>query len=170
MAHVDPVSIVSQDDLRQAMSRLPTGVVVVTSFEECGPVGMTINSFTSVSFAPPRVLICLNRNSRGYFAIEKSGVYAINILGGSQQEIARRFATPGLDQAARFQGIGQLTGITGSPLIEGASAWLDCCVTHIYPAGTHGVFFADVLGANHDTWDETPLIYYRRDMQPLDMG
>ncbi|MFT4012842.1 MAG: flavin reductase family protein [Paracoccus sp. (in: a-proteobacteria)] len=170
MDRVEPVSIVSAEDLRQAMSRLPTGVVVASSFDDDGPVGMTINSFTSVCFVPPRVLICLNRNSRGYAAIEKSGVYAINILGGSQEDIAIRFATPGLDQATRFRGIGLQTGITGSPLIEGASAWLDCCVTDIYQAGTHGVFFADVLGANHDTWDEMPLVYYRRGMQPLDMG
>lgn len=170
MDRFEPVSMVNQDDIRQAMGRLPTGVVVATSIDDEGPVGMTINSFTSVTFTPPRVLICLNRNNRGYRAIERSGVYAINILGGSQEDIARRFATPGLEQAARFRGIGLQTGVTGSPLLDGAAAWLDCCVTECYEAGTHGVFFADVLAANHDAWEEAPLIYYRRGMQPLEMG
>ncbi|MFT3874191.1 MAG: flavin reductase family protein [Nocardioides sp.] len=157
----------SATDVREAMSRLVTGVVVATTQTRKGPFGMTINSLTSITFEPPIVLICLNTANRGYQAILESGSYAANILGGSHQWIARRFATPGLSNKQRFDGVETRVATTGSPIIRAAAGWLDCRVVDIQYLGTHGLFFGQVAAAAQDELDEVPLAYYQRKMYPL---
>lgn len=160
-------SAVPPRDLQGAMSRLVTGVVLATSFSAEGPVGMTINSFTSITFEPPTVLICLNTRNRGYETVNGSGVFAVNILGGSHATVAQLFATPGLSQQERFSNIEWEKRATGAPVIVGAAAWLDCQVADVQHMGTHGLFFGRVVAAGEDELDETPLAYYQRKMHPL---
>jgi flavin reductase (DIM6/NTAB) family NADH-FMN oxidoreductase RutF len=162
-----PKSIVNQNDLRAAMSRLVTGVVIATARTAEGPVGMTINSFTSITLEPATVLICLNTRNRGYDAVLESGSYAVNILGGSHARIATLFATPGLSQEERFRLVQSSSMVTGSPIITGAAAWMDCRVNDVQHVGTHGLFFGEVVAAGQDELDEVPLAYYQRDMYPL---
>lgn len=154
-------------DLRAAMSRMVTGVVVATTSTPDGPVGMTLNSFTSISLDPPIVLICLNTRNRGYQAITDSGTYAVNILAGSHRWIAELFATPGLSQETRFARVDHRPRLTTAPVFAGSAAWLDCVVTQVQHMGTHGLFFARVVAAGQDEFDEVPLAYYRRAMYPL---
>ncbi|MFT4211931.1 MAG: flavin reductase family protein [Microbacterium sp.] len=149
------------------MSRLVTGVVVATTKGAEGPVGMTINSFTSITFAPATVLICLNMKNRGYQEVLDSGVYAANILAGSHRWIAELFATPGMSHQQRFERVDHSPRLTGSPIIQGAAAWMDCRVVDVERRGTHGLFFAEVVAAGQDEFDEVPLAYYQRAMYPL---
>lgn len=160
---------VNQNDLRAAMSRLVTGVVVATAKTQSGPVGMTINSFTSITLEPATVLICLNTRNRGYEAVKESGSYAVNILAGSHRWIATLFATPGLSQEDRFRQVEVDSRSTGSPIIAGAAAWMDCRVVDVQHMGTHGLFFGEVIAAAQDELDEVPLAYYQRAMYPLNI-
>lgn len=160
-------SAVNPYDLRGAMSRLVTGVVLATTHTKEGPVGMTVNSFTSITLDPATVLICVNTRNRGYEAIKEARGYGVNILGGSHGNIAQRFARPGLSQEDRFSNVSWVTKITGSPIVDGAAAWMDCRVVDIQHMGTHGLFFGEVVAAGQDELDESPLAYYQRDMYPL---
>lgn len=160
-------SQVNPNDLRGAMSRLVTGVVLATTMDAEGPVGMTINSFTSVTLDPATVLICLNTRNRGYEAVKEAGFYGVNILGGSHGKVAQLFATPGLSQDERFGRVTWERKVTGSPIVSGAAAWLDCEVVDVQHMGTHGLFFGTVVAAGQDELDETPLAYYQRNMYPL---
>ncbi|RGE20050.1 flavin reductase family protein [Leucobacter sp. wl10] len=162
-----PYSAVNPHDLRGAMSRLVTGVVLATARTEEGPVGMTINSFTSITLDPATVLICLNTRNRGYEAVKEAGAYCVNILGGSHGKIAQLFATPGMSQEERFSRVEWEPRVTGAPVVTGAAAWMDCRVVDLQHRGTHGLFFGEVVAAGQDELDETPLAYYQRDMYPL---
>lgn len=135
-ARVDP------RELRRCLGSFVTGVTVVTTLADDGsPVGMTVNSFNSVSLDPPLVLWSL-RNDAGCAAVfARARRFAINILAEAQIAVSQRFATPGSD---RFAGIAWRPGLEGVPLIDGCSAWLDCRTETIYPGGDHQVFIGRV--------------------------
>lgn len=154
-------------DVRAAMSRIVSGVAVATTKDVDGPAGMTISSFISITLDPPTVLICLNTSNRGYAAVRRAGCYAVNVLAGSHRWIAALFATPGLANDERFRRVEHRTVATGSPILAGAAAWMDCAVTEVNHIGTHGLFFGRVIAAGQDELDEVPLAYYQREMYPL---
>jgi flavin reductase (DIM6/NTAB) family NADH-FMN oxidoreductase RutF len=155
---------VDQERLRSVMARYLTGVSIVTA---PGPVGMTASSFTSVSVQPPTVLVCLHADSGVRRAISEAGCYAINMLGGSQARLARRFAERGLDQEERFRWLELEHGITGCPLIAGAAAWLDCRLRDELTVATHVIAIGEVLAAGADPCGEAPLAYHERSLGPL---
>lgn len=163
------MTAVNAHDVRAAMSRLVTGVIVATTQADSEPVGITINSFTSITFDPPTVLICINTHNRAYDAVKQSRSYAVNVLGGSHGQIATLFATPGLSQTARFRQVDHGSAVTGAPVIKGAASWMDCRVVDLQHKGTHGLFFGEVAAAGEDELTEAPLAYYQRDMYPLRM-
>jgi flavin reductase (DIM6/NTAB) family NADH-FMN oxidoreductase RutF len=155
---------VDQQRLRSVMSRYLTGVSIVTA---PGPLGMTASSFTSVSVEPPTVLVCLHADSAVRRGISESGCYAINMLGGSQAKLARRFAQRGVDHAERFRWLELEQGITGSPLIAGAAAWLDCRLQREFAVATHVIAIGEVLAAGADPCGEAPLAFHERALGPL---
>ena len=124
-------------------------VAIVTAPGPLGPVGMTASSFTSVSVEPPTVLVCLHADSAVRRVISEAGCYAINMLGGSQAKLARRFARE-VDHAERFRWLELEQGITGSPLIAGAAAWLDCRLQQEFAVATHVIAIGEVLAAGAD--------------------
>jgi flavin reductase (DIM6/NTAB) family NADH-FMN oxidoreductase RutF len=158
---------VDQERLRSVMARYLTGVSIVTAPGPFGPVGLTASSFTSVAVHPPTVLVCLHADSGVRRAISEAGCYAINMLGGSQARLARRFAERGLDQAERFRWLELEHGITGSPLIVGAAAWLDCRLREEFTVATHTIAIGEVLAAGADPCGEAPLAYHERALGPL---
>lgn len=160
-------SPVSSAQLRRAMARLPTGVVVVTSLDGHEPVGMTVSAFTSVSDDPPTVLVCLNRKSRAADVVRESGRYCVNLLSGSHGYIAQTFATSGLDHADRFARVRSTTARTGAPVLADALSWLDCSVREVLEVGTHIVAIGTVVAAGQGDADETPLAYYNRNLGPF---
>jgi flavin reductase (DIM6/NTAB) family NADH-FMN oxidoreductase RutF len=163
----DPRAQVDTSMLRDAMSRVVTGVAVVTARAPEGNIGLTVSSFTSVSLEPPTVLVCLNAAGRAYAGILAAGAYGVNILGGSHGWLAKRFSIPGLEQVERFRDLDLFGSVTGSPLIEGTVAWLDCAVRHNYKVGTHGIVVAEVVAAGIDPSGEVPLAYYQRTLEPF---
>ncbi|MGY0232075.1 flavin reductase family protein [Longispora urticae] len=124
--------------LRDTLARYPTGVAVVTT---AGPVGLTVNSFTSVSLDPPLVLWCLRGDSTSRAAFEASPRFAVNVLEADQGGLARQFAGPAAD---RFAGVGWVPGPDRLPILGGTVAWLRCRRYACLPGGDHVVFLGEV--------------------------
>ncbi|WP_086160903.1 flavin reductase family protein [Streptomyces marincola] len=130
------------------MSRFATGVTVLT-------VGgdhihaMTANAFTSVSLAPPSVLCSVAHSAVMHGAITSAGAFAVSILGGEQEKLARHFADKNrtLGQA-QFEGVAWRPGPrTQAPVLSGSLAWLECELTEAYVFGDHTIFIGTVLSA-----------------------
>ncbi|MBL8486849.1 MAG: flavin reductase family protein [Rhodocyclaceae bacterium] len=128
--------------LRDALGQFATGVAVVTARNgQGGFVGMTINSFSSVSLDPPLVLWSLSLESPSRVFFESAPHYAINVLAADQQEWSQRFATPHVD---KFNGIGWTEGLGGAPLLPGCAAWFECRSALQYPGGDHVILVGEV--------------------------
>lgn len=151
--------MIDDSEFRRVMGHFPTGVTIVTSRHDDGsPCGLTVNAFSSLSLDPPLVLICVERAADSFECIERSGVFAVNILEeGRGEALSRRFSTWGVDD--KFRGVAYRTERTGSPVLEVALAWVDCRVTQKVMAGDHAVFIGEVLDG--DAHEGSPLVYYR---------
>ncbi len=136
-----------QTELRSVMAHFATGVTVLTAGGEAAH-GMTANAFTSVSLNPPMVLCCVSRAARMHAAILCAGSFGVSVLDADQIELARYFADwrrpGGMEQ---FEAVDVRTGAhTGSPLLVGALAWLECSLEQAYDGGDHAIFLGRVLG------------------------
>lgn len=132
---------VQPDQLKHVMSHLPGGVCIVTSREpEGGPHGLTAISVCSVSLEPPLVLACIERSTNTHAAIDRSRVFALNLLGESSLELADRFSMSG----PKFDGVELTTLETGAPILADAVASCDCSVLLGVPAGDHTIFVGKV--------------------------
>ncbi|SDF14645.1 MULTISPECIES: flavin reductase family protein [Thalassobaculum] len=149
---------VSPGDFRAVLGSYATGVTVVTTRAPDGePVGLTVNSFTSVSLDPPLVLFCLDREAGSLPAFETADGFAVNILSADQAAVSNRFADP---QAARFDGEGVADWSTGAPILADALAALDCTVHARHDGGDHIILVGRVRRLAVLSDDE-PLIYWR---------
>ena len=146
---------------RQAMGSFPTGVTVVTVASGDGTRhGMTVNSFSSVSLDPMLVLVCLNEASRGAGLIERAGAFAVNVLSAGQQDLSRWFATAHRPAGpAMFDGVPVEPGLTGSPVLAGATASFDCRLRQTHRAGDHLIVLGEVVELVHRPHLE-PLIFH----------
>jgi flavin reductase (DIM6/NTAB) family NADH-FMN oxidoreductase RutF len=114
----------SAQEFRSALGAFATGVTVVTALDPTGrPVGLTANSFNSVSLTPPLVLWSLSRRAGSLPAFSGGSHYAINILAADQKELAERFASKDVD---RFAGLTFRQGAGGAPVIAGSAAVFEC--------------------------------------------
>ncbi len=132
----------SLPEFRAALGMFATGVTIVTARGPDGvPVGLTANSFNSVSLTPPLVLWSLARSAGSMPAFERGSHYAINILAAEQHALAERFASKAVD---RFQGLAFREGAGGAPIIEGAVAVFECFNRSRYEEGDHVIFVGEV--------------------------
>ncbi|HYG44246.1 MAG TPA: flavin reductase [Bordetella sp.] len=130
-------------ELRNALGSFVTGVTVVTTLDREGnPQGVTANSFSSVSLNPPLVLWSQSLNARSFGAFRDSDHFVVNILAHHQVEISQRFATAGED---KFAGVNTTPGTTGTPIIDGCAAFLECRKVATYPGGDHAVYVGEVM-------------------------
>lgn len=142
---------------RAVLGRYATGVTVVTTRDADGlPVGLTVNSFTSVSLDPPLVLFCLDRAAGSFSAFEAADGFAVNILSADQAAISGRFADP---DARRFSEEPVETWDSGSPILSDALAALDCAVHARHDGGDHVILIGRVLDLQLRTHEE-PLVYW----------
>lgn len=133
----------SADDFRATLGQFTTGVTIVTARDGEGRlVGLTANSFNSVSLTPPLVLWSLTRQSSSMPGFLTARHYAINILAADQRPLAERFARKGID---RFDGTPWHAGLTGAPVIDGALAVFECAHSAQHDAGDHVIFVGQVL-------------------------
>lgn len=143
-------------ELRRVMGHFASGVVIVSGADRFGPVGLTCQSFFSLSLDPPLVALAPSQASASWPRIAATGSFAVSILSSAQENLCRSFAVSGAD---KFAGVPWRTIHTGSPIIEGALAWADCRIEAVHEAGDHYLVTARVLHAAHA--DGHPLLFYR---------
>jgi 3-hydroxy-9,10-secoandrosta-1,3,5(10)-triene-9,17-dione monooxygenase reductase component len=144
---------------RRVLGSFATGVVIVTTVaQRTGfPLGLTANSFTSVSLSPPLVSICMARTSSTWPLIRAAEGHCINVLAEHQRGLCRQFAASGGD---KFSQVRWTASPAGHPILGGVLGWLDCRVEAEYPAGDHVIVVCRVMGLDVLS-DEPPLIFYR---------
>ncbi len=145
---------------RDVLGRFATGITVVTAISRGEPVGMTCQSFMSVSLDPPLVLFSPAKTSRAWPAIQRAGRFCVNFLAADQEEVSATMASRGID---KFAEVGwTTTPETGSPLLAGALGYVDCTIHAVHETGDHYVVIGRVQHLDA-TRDGEPLLFYRGD-------
>lgn len=141
---------------REVLGHLPTGVTVVAGRRLDGhPVGMAVGSFTSVSLDPPLVAFLPDQASTTWPMIRESGSFCVNVLGDRQEAVCRTFAARGGD---KFAGVRWSPARSGSPVIDGAVAYIDCDIETIHEAGDHFIVIGRVRELDHAS-TAMPLVF-----------
>jgi 3-hydroxy-9,10-secoandrosta-1,3,5(10)-triene-9,17-dione monooxygenase reductase component len=157
-ARGDSKPAIGDPDFRTTLGHFASGVVIVAAQHQGQPVGLSIQSFASLSLDPPLVSLSISLTSRTWPAIAAEGQFCANILSADQETLCRRFAISGAD---KFAGVSWTASpLTRSPRIDGALAWVDCAIQAAYRAGDHWLIVADVLDLGHGGHAE-PLLFYR---------
>lgn len=142
--------------LRSALGAFATGVTIISTQDSSGQdVGVTANSFNSVSLDPPMVLWSLARKANSLAAFQSNPHFAVHILAADQDGLSRRFATQGID---KFAGIEVERGFGDAPLIDGCAARFQCRTAFNYDGGDHVIFVGEVLA--FDSFGRPPLLFH----------
>jgi flavin reductase (DIM6/NTAB) family NADH-FMN oxidoreductase RutF len=144
--------------LREALGCFPTGIAVVTAaFQEVSHIGITVNSFTSVSLDPPLVLWCIDRRSRRYPHFAQAPGFTVSILGSGHRDVSARLARAG---EHNLDGIALIPTELGPPALADSLAIFECTRESVQDAGDHAVLIGRVLRfARHDGAG-APLVYF----------
>lgn len=144
-------------DFRNALGLFATGVAIVTTKTSAGePIGLTCNSFSSVSLSPPLVLWSLSLRSPNLPNFLQAAHFAVNVLARDQIPLSQRFAKP---VPRKFEGIAHGFGTHGMPLLDGAAAQFECRTEARHYSGDHVIFIGHVLSYSYA--DRAPLGYFR---------
>ncbi len=156
-----PAPAFSSKDFRDTVGAFATGVTVITTRGEEHAYGMTANAFSSVSLDPPLVLVCTIARSEGSEHLRSNGVFAVNILGTDQEPLSRYFASKDRPRGRdAFADVAHRAATSGSPILDGALAYLDCRLHAEHAAGDHDIFIGEVLELGSRENSE-PLIFHR---------
>jgi flavin reductase (DIM6/NTAB) family NADH-FMN oxidoreductase RutF len=144
--------------LRDALGCFATGVTVVTCLDGDGrPVGLTANSFTSVSLDPPLLLVCIAKEAASAAALREAAHFAVNVLQRGQQPASIRFSTRDQD---RFGATPWSTGEFGAPVLMESLGVFECSAHAVYEGGDHDILVGQVVKASFDPGLD-PLLYFR---------
>ena len=150
-------------EFRHVLGHFPTGVTVITACTaEGAPVGLTIGSFCSVSLDPPLVGFLPMILSDRWPDIRDAGAFCVNVLSSEQTELCWRFARKSVE--APFEGIEwHRSEGTGSPVLGGVLAWIDCSIATIVDAGDHHFVIGRVVQLQHvaGETEPNPLLFFR---------
>ena len=146
----------TQDEFRNALGHFATGVTIVTTNSKVGPLGMTANSFASVSMQPPLILWSPARRSARFPAFESANYFAVHVLAEGQEALSNAFATSG---HLGFEEFGFEEGDEGTPLLQGCAARFECRHAAGYDGGDHLIVVGEVLRLRETVLP--PLLYYR---------
>ncbi len=142
---------------RQLMGCFATGITVVTARnKENEPVGITINSLTSVSLDPPLVLFCLDRKAQLYPIFRQASHFAVNILSEDHQDFSQYFAYAHHPKPKNMWDKAQ----DGLPLLKGTLGWMICKMHKIHKAGDHDIFVGEVIKLHKRAGQKNPLLYF----------
>ncbi len=142
---------------REVLGHFASGVTIVTGITDGTPAGFTCQSFSSLSLDPPLVLVLPGKSSTSWPPIAGTGRFCVNILAEHQEETSTAFARSGTD---KYADVRWELSPQGLPIIEGASAWVDCTIEAVHPGGDHLI----VVGAVQNlaaTPDSGPLLFHR---------
>ncbi|MFP5512637.1 MAG: flavin reductase family protein [Alphaproteobacteria bacterium] len=150
---IDPLAF------RSALGCFATGIAVITTIAPDGlPLGVTVNSFSSVSLDPPLVQFCLGRAAMSFDAFNVAPHFAVNILAADQEELSNRFSRRDLQE--RWAGLETTTGRGGVRLLTGCLATLECDREHLLDGGDHVIVLGRVRRLTSRE-DGDPLLYFR---------
>ncbi|WP_346915313.1 flavin reductase family protein [uncultured Roseibium sp.] len=160
----DDAPFIDPADLRNTLGCFATGVAIVTTLSANGrPVGMTINSFNSVSMDPPLVLWSIARKAPSYDAFHANGSFVVNILSEHQHELCLQFSRPSED---KFAGVDFEPGLNGIPQLTGAAAHLECMTHDRVEGGDHTIIIGRVMRLQAS--DAMPLLFHRGILRGFD--
>ncbi|MBV9872541.1 MAG: flavin reductase [Frankiaceae bacterium] len=143
---------------RRVLGHFPTGVAVITGVDAAGsPAGMAIGSFSSVSLDPPLVAFMPDKKSSSWPKFKDSGHFCVNILGSDQEDVCRTFAISGGDKFAELAW--QPAG-SGSPILDGVLAWIDCDIEVVHEAGDHWIVIGKVRELDTAS-NQMPLVFFQ---------
>ncbi|MEV6400888.1 flavin reductase family protein [Streptomyces sp. NPDC051907] len=149
---------VDPGEYRRVLGHFATGVTVVTAYDDDGPAGFACQSFASLSLDPPLVAFMVGRTSTTWPRIARAGVFCVNVLGAEQGGLCRGFAVSGAD---KFAGVAyEASPATGSPLLEGVPAWVDCTIQNVHTGGDHLIVVGRVEALGAEAGGE-PLLFHR---------
>lgn len=159
-APAQPVTAAGARRFRHVLGHFATGVTVLTALEPGSgrPLGITVNSFTSVSLEPPLVLFCVSESSSTWPAMHAAGCLAVNILGHADRSMCTQMAAPG--SRDRFRGVAWTPSPGGAPVLPGAVAWLDGGVYAEHACGDHLIVVVEVWHYDAPS-DAPPLVFLR---------
>jgi 3-hydroxy-9,10-secoandrosta-1,3,5(10)-triene-9,17-dione monooxygenase reductase component len=141
--------------LRKALGSFATGVTIVTTLDQGGrDIGLTANSFNSVSLDPPMVLWSLSKSSLSLSAFKQAEYFAVHVLSADQEPLSNLFATRGAD---KFASIGVERGRGGIPLLPECAARFECRTAFAYEGGDHEIIVGEVLGFSD--FKRAPLVF-----------
>ena len=143
--------------LRRALGNFATGITVIAARQADGSlVGMTANSFNSVSLDPPLILWSVDKHAHSCAAFLAAEHFAVNVLAADQLELSNHFARP---QADKFAGVAHQPGIGGAPLLDDCAARFQCARHQLVEAGDHWILIGRVLA--FDDFGRAPLLYHQ---------
>lgn len=142
-------------EFRRCLGNFATGVTVVTAQADDGTrVGVTANSFNSVSLEPPLVLWSIVKSSNSFPVFEQAGHFAVNILAADQIDLSNNFARPGED---KFGQMDTRKGVGNSPLLLNTAANFQCKIHQILDGGDHWILIGQVMA--FENTGRAPLLY-----------
>lgn len=147
-----------QRAFRAALGQFCTGVVIATGCFEGEPAGFAAQSFSSLSLDPPLIMLCPAKSSTSWPKLRDSGAFCINILADDQKSVSDLFAQTGAD---KFGGIEWRPGVTGSPVLPDAFAYIDCDLELEHDAGDHTIAVGRVRDLQVVHPEKTPLLFFR---------
>jgi flavin reductase (DIM6/NTAB) family NADH-FMN oxidoreductase RutF len=151
---------------REALGSFPTGVAVVTAAGTGSHVGITVNSFTSVSLDPPLVLWCMDRKSGRHDLFAKAHAFTVNILGTEHRAVSTRLARPG---EHALDGLGLIATELGPPGLADSLAIFECLTEQTWAAGDHTVLLGRVVRFSRPSVS-APLVYFGGKYSALEQG
>jgi flavin reductase (DIM6/NTAB) family NADH-FMN oxidoreductase RutF len=158
---------VDRDEFRRACGRFATGICVAATTDRGVDYAMTVSAFTSVSLDPLLVLVCVEKITRFHEAVLSSGAWTVSVLPEDAEDVSRWFAEKGRPTNAQFADHPHHPApVTGMPVLDVATATLECRTRAVYDGGDHDIVLADVVGLWSGPSDRRPLLYvegrYRR--------
>jgi flavin reductase (DIM6/NTAB) family NADH-FMN oxidoreductase RutF len=150
--------------LRKAFGCFPTGVVGICAMSEGKPIGMAASSFVSVSIAPPLVAFCVQWTSKTWAKLEAVKRVGISVLGEGHDVAAQQLASRTED---KFSGLELGISEDGAVFIAGATAWIDCLIDSVVPAGDHGIVLLRVNSLTMRNYVE-PLVFHGSKFRQLE--
>lgn len=146
-------------EYRNAVGCFATGVTVITTLDPEGDkIGITANSFTSLSLDPPLVLFCVDARINSFEAFESCRHFNVNVLREDQVELSNTFAKSSDD---KWDGVEHGYGENGCPVFGGSLAVLECDKHEMHEGGDHLILIGEVTRMNYDGNGGRPLLYYR---------
>ena len=160
------------DAYRRVVGHFATGVTVVTTCDDGRHVGMTANSFTSVSLDPVLVLVAVDRRARFHAAVLEAGAFAVNVLAADQEDVSRWFATRGRpeDHEHIDRWPHRVGEAAGAAIFDGVLAALECETYAVHDGGDHSLLVGRVVAMAAPRPDAEPLLYFKGVYRTLPSG